>query len=61
MRFDFSTLSKVNGTLRVVLHLDSDVLLVNKLYALLLVRLGACTPIPYVQDTILNLHHPYIQ
>ena len=60
MRFDFPTLSKVSGTLRVVLHLDSEVLLVYGLFALLLARLGVCAPIPYVQDAILNLHHPYI-
>ena len=29
-RFDFLTLSKVSGTLRVVLHLDSEVLLVPR-------------------------------
>ena len=60
MRFDFPTLSKVSGTLRVVLHLDSELLLVYGLFALLLTHLGVCTPIPYVQDTILNLRHPYI-
>ena len=60
MRFDFPTLSKVSGTLRVVLHLDSELLLVYGLFALLLARLGVRTPIPYVQDTILNLRHPYI-
>ena len=54
MRFDFPTLSKVSGTLRVVLHLDSEVLLVY------LARLGVRAPIPYVQDAILNLRHPYI-
>ena len=60
MRFDFPTLLKVSGTLRVVLHLDSKVLLVYGLFALLLARLGVHAPIPYVQDAILNLHHPYI-
>ena len=60
MRFDFLTLSKVSGTLRVLLYLDSEVLLVHRLFALLLARLGARAPIPYVQDAILNLHHPYI-
>ena len=60
MRFDFPTLSKVSGTLRVVLHLDSELLLVYGLFALLLARLGVRAPIPYVQDAILNLRHPYI-
>ena len=60
MRFDFPTLSKVSGTLRVLLHLYSEVLLVYRLFALLLARLGARAPIPYVQDAILNLRHPYI-
>ena len=35
-------------------------LLVYGLFALLLVHLGLCAPIPYVQDGILNLRHPYI-
>ena len=60
MRSDFSTLAKVSRTLRVLLYLDSKVLLVYRLFALLLTRLGAHTPIPYVQDAILNLRHPYI-
>ena len=60
MRSDFSTLLKVSGTLRVLLYLDSEVLLVYRLFALLLARLGARAPIPYVQDAILNLRHPYI-
>ena len=47
-RSDFSTLSKVSGTLRVLLYLDSEVLLVYRLFALLLARLGARAPIPYV-------------
>ena len=59
MRSDFLTQTKVSGTFRVVLHLDSKVLLVYKLFALLLTRLGSRAPIPYVQDAILNLHHPY--
>ena len=45
MRFDFPTLSKVSGTLRVLLYLDSEVLLVYGLFALLLAHLGACAPI----------------
>ena len=45
-------LSKVSGTLRVLLYLDSEVLLVYRLFALLLARLGARAPIPYVQDAI---------
>ena len=35
-------------------------LLVYGLFALLLVHLGVCAPIPYVQDAILNLRHLYI-
>ena len=35
-------------------------LLVYRLFALLLARLGACAPIPYVQDAILNLRQSYI-
>ena len=46
--FDFPTLLKVSGTLRVVLHLDREVLLVYGLFALFLARLGVCAPIPYV-------------
>ena len=45
----------VSWTLRVVLHLDSEVLLVYGLFTLLLARLGVRAPIPYVQDAILNL------
>ena len=56
-----STRSKVSGTLQVVLlYLDSEVLLVYRLFALLLTHLGGHAPIPYVQDAILNLRHPYI-
>ena len=46
MRSDFPTLSKFSGTLRVLLYLDSEVLLVYRLFALLLARLGARAPIP---------------
>ena len=60
MRFDFPTLSKVSGILRVVLHLDSELLLVYGFFALLLAHLGVRAPILYVQDAILNLRHPYI-
>ena len=35
-------------------------LLVYGLFALLLACLAVRAPIPYVQDTILNLLHPYI-
>ena len=44
MRFDFPTLSKVSGTLQVLLDLDSKVLLVHRLFALLLARLGRRAP-----------------
>ena len=59
-RSDFLTLTKVSGTLWVVLYFDSEVLLVYRLFALLLARLGVRAPISYVQDAILNLRHPYI-
>ena len=59
-RFDFLTQTKVRRILRVVLHLDSKVLLVSRLFAMLLTRLGTRAPIPYVHDAILNLHHIYI-
>ena len=61
MRSDFPTLSKFSGTLRVLLYLDNKVLLVYRLFALLFTRLGPRAPIPYVEDAILNLHHPYIR
>ena len=57
-RSNFLTQTKVSRTLRVILHLDSELLLVCMLFALLLARLGTRTPIPYVQDAILNLRHP---
>ena len=60
MRSDFPTQTKVSGTLRVVLHLDSYFLKAYRLFVLLLVRLGGRAPIPYVQDAIFNLRHPYI-
>ena len=56
----FSDSVEFSGTLRVLLYLDSEVLLVYRLFALLLARLGARAPIPYVQDAILNLRHHYI-
>ena len=34
VRSDFSTLSKVSGTLRVLLYLDSEVLLIYRLFVL---------------------------
>ena len=59
-RFDFPSLSNVSGTFRVVSHLDSEVLLVYGLFAMIFARLVVRAPIPYVQDAILNLRHPYI-
>ena len=35
-------------------------LLIYGLFASLLAHLGMCAPIPYVQDAIWNLSHPYI-
>ena len=58
MRFNFLTLLKCSGTSQVVLYLNGEVLLVYRLFALLLTRLGVCALIPYVQDAILNLRHP---
>ena len=52
LRGSIFRLSKVSETLRVVLHLDREVLLVHGLFALLLARLGMRAPIPYVQDAI---------
>ena len=60
MRSDFQTLTKVSEILQVLLHLVSDLLLAHRLIVLLLAHLGRDAPIPYVQDTILNLRHPYI-
>ena len=57
MKSNFTQM-KVSGTSWVVLHLDSEVLLVYRLFALLIACLGVRSPIPYVQDAILNLHHP---
>ena len=59
-RFDIPTLPKVSGILQVVLHLDSEVVLVYGHFVLLIARLGVRAPITYVQDAILNLRHPYI-
>ena len=61
-RSDYLTQTKVSRTLQIVLYLDSEVPLVYRLFALLLthLRTGVRVPIPYVQDAILNLHHPYI-
>ena len=49
-----------NFSLEVVLYLDNEVFLVYRLFALFLSRLGAHAPVPYVQDTILNLNYPYL-
>ena len=43
-----------------MLYLDSEVLLAYGLFALLLTRLCMHAPIPYIQDAVLNLRHPYI-
>ena len=57
MRSNFPNQTKVSRTLRVVLPLDSEVLLVYMPFALLLTHLGARALIPYVQDAI---RHSYI-
>ena len=51
---------KVSETLRVVLHLNSEGLLVCTLKTGLRERFRAGAPIPNVQAAILNLRHPYI-
>ena len=61
LRSDFATLTKVSETLRVVLHLNSEGLLVHKLRTGLHERFRVTAPIPYVQDAILNLHHSYLR
>ena len=61
LRFDFATLTKVSKTLQVVLHLNSEGLLVHQLRTRLRERFRMTAPIPHVQDAILNLRHSYLQ
>ena len=63
LRSDFATFIKVIETLRVVLHLNSEGLLhvVHQLRIGLHERFRVTTPIPYVQDAILNLRHSYLR
>ena len=61
LRFDFATPTKVSETLRVVLHLNSEGLLVPTLRTGLRERFRAAAPIPYVQDAILNIGHSYLR
>ena len=56
-----ATLTKVSEILRVVLHLNSEGLLVHKLRTGLHERFRVTVPIPYVQDAILNLRHSYLR
>ena len=46
--------------MQVVSQMDSAVLLVYRLSDLLFARLDVRAIIPYVQDAILNMCHPYI-
>ena len=61
LRSDFATPTKVSETLRVVLHLNSEGLLVPTLRTGLRERFSAAAPIPYVQDAILNIGHSYLR
>ena len=61
LRSDFATSTKVSETLRIVLHLNSEGLLVPTLKTGLGVRFRAAAPIPYVQDAILNIGHSYLR
>ena len=61
LRSDFATFIKVIETLRVVLHLNSEGLLVHQLRIGLRERFRVTAPIPYVQDAILNLRHSYLR
>ena len=60
MRSDFSTLMQVSEPLGVVLHLNSEGLLVPKLKTWLRKRFRGGAPIPNVQDAILNIAHSYL-
>ena len=57
---NFLTSTKASKISRVVLHLDSEGLLVYVLKTGLLKRFRVSAPIPYVQDAILNIAHSYI-
>ena len=60
LRTDFSTPTKVSEPLRVVLHFNSEGLLVHKLRTGLREHFRASAPIPNVQDAILNIGHSYL-
>ena len=57
---DFATPTKVSETLGVVLHLNSEGLLVPRLRTRLGVHFRAGAPIRDVQDAILNIGHSYL-
>ena len=60
LRFDFATPTKVSETLGVVLHLNSEGLLVSRLRTWLGERFRGGAPIRNVQDAILNIGHSYL-
>ena len=59
-RSNFATPTKVSETLGVVLHFNSEGLLVPRLKTWLGERFRAGAPIRNVQDAILNLRHSYL-
>ena len=60
LRFYFATSTKVSESLRVVLHLNNEGLLVPKLKTGLREHFRADVRIPNVQDAILNIGHSYL-
>ena len=61
LRSDFATPTKVSETLGVVLHLNSEGLLVPRLRTWLGERFRGGAPIRNVQDAILNIGHSYLR
>ena len=57
----FSTVRRVNGTLRVYFTLEQLKLFIYNSFASLYCGYLGAAPIPYVQDTVLNLHNPYLR
>ena len=60
LQSDFATPTKVSEPLRVVLHLNSEGLLVPRLKTWLGERFRVGAPIRDVQDAILNIGHSYL-
>ena len=61
LRSNFATPTKVSEPLRVVLHLNSEGLLVPRLKTWLGERFRVGAPIRDVQDAILNIGHSYLR